>query len=318
MRLGIGHAVALEMRGQHEQVGDGDKARRGVRPAARRARRCGRRGRGARYRASSLRRRLGSRVRSPAMVSRHGRSADRGERLDQHVDSPCAARPRRPRAGERCRRCCPSRDRARSVPGGSDGDAFHRHVIVVDQEPRGRWLRDDDAPRRGERRALADTQRVAVVAATGPFPAPADDAPARSADCAARNCRAASGSTPKASPSTTIGQPPCSGKPCAAPHALRSCARARKVVAEVDHVDLPAERAQLRDDARGRRHSRRSASQDRPAPRTQAASPQGAPRTTARATCDSEIVTRIARVRGRRGRARRRARPSRAGRRCAW
>ena len=84
-RLGIGHAIALEARRQHEQIGGGVRARRGARRRPRRARRRGRQARDARCRHRAARLPLRSRVRSPAMVKSPRQIDERRQRLDQHV-----------------------------------------------------------------------------------------------------------------------------------------------------------------------------------------------------------------------------------------
>ena len=71
----IGHAVALEARGQHEHVGCRRRVRADARAARRRGRRCVSIADDARCRHRGARRSRGSRVRSPAIVSRQGRSA---------------------------------------------------------------------------------------------------------------------------------------------------------------------------------------------------------------------------------------------------
>ena len=170
-----------------------------------------------------------------------------------------------------------------------DRDALGRHVVIVDKQPRGRRAGDDDAraPTRAPRARSSRKrfrlgrrqpgfqrqrmmhqrdQRIALAQLAAPPPA-ARRTPARR---------------------STIGQ--SFGTPascvCAAAR-LGVRARARKAVAEIDHIDLPAELLAVPRSCGGHRHSRRSASRDRPAPRNATRFTTSGASYQARATCDS-------------------------------
>ena len=132
-RLGEGHAVAFEARRQHEQIGCRHRARRADPPAARPARRSGRRACGLRYRRRAAppppRRACGRRQSSAATAeSASGASAaistsialarhDRADREQPH-DAVAAALRRLAAIGA----------------GTRHGDDLGRNVVVVDQQ----------------------------------------------------------------------------------------------------------------------------------------------------------------------------------------
>ena len=246
--LGEGHAVALEARRQHEQIGRRRRARRGDRPrpcaehvdalGETVAQRCRRRA--APPPCGSRRAIAGDG--EPPRQARYSVQAPRSARR-----SPCAARSRRPTEAARCRRCCRARARRDRCRAG-DGDDLGRNVVVVGQQRRGRRAGHDDAARAGERRALALAAAPRRRRAPGRFRAPADDAPARPADCA----RAAPARPPAARrrrarrPRSAVFR---HRGELVARRRLGLGARPRKAVAETDHVDLPAEPLQFGDDA---------------------------------------------------------------------
>ena len=116
-RLGIGHAVALEARGQHEQVGRRIERGEPLPPTPRPATsiRVGKpmaRDIGIELRRGRRIAACGRRQWSAATADRRASPAPRSARR-----SPCAAPPRRPRAAARRRRGCPCAGAPRSVPG---------------------------------------------------------------------------------------------------------------------------------------------------------------------------------------------------------
>ena len=132
---------------------------------------------------------------------------ERRQRRDQHVVALARHHRADRQAAARCRRCCPCAVAPRSVPGQRDGDEVRRNVVVVDQQLRGRRAGDDDAVRGGQRRrARSSEQLLGVRWRQARFPAPADDAPARSADVRSRERLALPPAARRsASPSITIG-----------------------------------------------------------------------------------------------------------------
>ena len=223
--------------------------------------------------ASSCAAAASSRVRSPAIVSRHGRSLQRRQRLDQHVKALARHHRSRPTASRTMPSLLPFAVSPRSVPGQRNGDEVGRHVVVVDQKLRGRRAGDDDAARGRKRVVLARLQGLRVGRRETGFQ--------RQRMMHQREQRIVARAIPSRPPATrrTPGHRRRSGSPsarrqaCRAPRPWfpRSGAESRRRARR----HRPASRAfAIPRSCGGRRHSRRSASRDRRAPQTQRASPQ--------------------------------------------
>ena len=288
--FGKSHAVALKTRSKREQIGAGIEFCEALRRH------------GAEHRdtvAELIARNIGIQLRGRIGIAASvagdrempRQVGERGERGDQHV-KPLARHHRADGKQPYNAIVAAMRRRRRIASRTCDNDVISRHAVVGSKQPRRRRTRDNDTSCRRQRRAFAGAEFIGLRRRQ-PRLQRERMMHERDQRMARAKLQSHFGKNAISEPVDDDRAPRRNGyQPFLRRFALL-LARPRKAFAEIDDIDFPTETLKLRDHApvvgiaagRGRKIARH---RERDASYHNAASYQ------ARATCDSESVTRIA------------------------